>query len=99
MNKRKLNDGTATWIPGMAGPQDPLIEQALKRFHLHTAKQRAELARIEIEAAKLENNRLILQLKLARTSLWFYAAGNNDGGTSAKSALGGITRAISACRS
>ena len=43
---------------------------------------------------KAENSNLTLQLRLARASLWFYAAGNSDDGTSAKGALGAMTTYI-----
>lgn len=82
----------------MAGKQEPVVEEALKRFHLHAVKERTEQFRLELEAAKVENDNLTLQLQLARASLWFYAAGNKDDGTSAKSALGAMTSHISAPR-
>jgi len=82
------------WIPGMAEIREPVVETALKRFHLQDTRQRAKLLREEIDAADRELRELRTRLSMARKSLRFYASGNNDLGKSAKAVLGKMTMSV-----
>ena len=75
----------------MAGVREPVVENALKRFHLRETQQKASLLREEIDAANREIHELRIRVGIARKSLSFYASGDNDLGTSAKAALGRMT--------
>jgi len=69
-----------SWIPGMSGEQDPMVERALSRFssyHMRTT----------IERLREENAALQKKLVLAVTCARFYAAGATDAGACARTAL------------
>ncbi len=69
-----------SWIPGMAGEQDPMVERALSRFSSY--HMRTTIARLREENA-------VLQKKLvdAVTCARFYAAGATDTGACARATL------------
>ena len=61
------------WVPGMAGSQDPVVEEALNRFYRHHMR----LALGHLRAENLELRRKVVDaLACAR----FYASGANDAG-------------------
>jgi hypothetical protein len=69
-----------SWIPGMVGEQDPMVERALSRFssyHMRTT----------IERLREENAALQKKLVVAVTCARFYAAGATDTGACARSAV------------
>jgi len=69
-----------SWIPGMSGEQDPMVERALSRFssyHMRTT----------IERLREENAALQKKLVVAVTCARFYAAGATDAGACARTAL------------
>jgi len=68
------------WIPGMAGPGDPVVEQTLTRFYLH---------HMRLTISQLRGENLDLQRKLADATACarFYATGANDGGQRAQLTL------------
>jgi hypothetical protein len=68
------------WIPGMAGPQEPVVEEALGRFysyHVHMAISRLRVENIELR------RKIVKAVECAR----FYANGATDHGKRARSAL------------
>jgi hypothetical protein len=69
------------WIPGMAGRQEePVVEEALSRFHSHHVK--AAIAQVTRENANLE-----ARLAMALECIRFYAFGGSDTGACAKKAV------------
>ncbi len=69
-----------SWIPGMAGTQDPAIERALSRFYDY--HMRDAIARLKAENTELQR-KLIDAVACAR----FYASGRTDAGERAHSVL------------
>ena len=69
-----------SWIPGMAGEQDPMVERALSRFSSY--HMRTTIARLREENAALQR-----KLADAVTCTRFYAAGGTDAGACARAAL------------
>jgi hypothetical protein len=69
-----------SWIPGMAGEQDPMVERALSRFSSY--HMRTTIARLREENAVLQR-KLVDAVACAR----FYAAGSTDAGVSARRVL------------
>jgi len=69
-----------SWIPGMSGPQEPAVEQALTRFYRH--HMRATIARL-----KAENTELRRKLIDAAACARFYANGGTDSGVRAQVVL------------
>jgi len=69
-----------SWIPGMAGEQDPMVERALSRFSSY--HMRTTIARL-----REENTALQRKLVDAVTCARFYAAGATDAGACARTAL------------
>jgi len=69
-----------SWIPGMAGEQDPMVERALSRFSSY--HMRTTIARLREENAVLQR-KLVEAVTCAR----FYAAGATDAGARARTAL------------
>ena len=69
-----------SWIPGMAGEQDPRVERALSRFSSY--HMRTTIARLREENAALQR-KLVDAVTCAR----FYAAGGTDAGACAHAAL------------
>ena len=67
-----------SWIPGMAGEQDPMVERALSRFSSY--HMRTTIARL-----REENTALQRKLVDAVTCARFYAAGATDAGACARS--------------
>ena len=61
------------WIPGLSGPQDPVVEEALRRFYRYHA--RVAITRLRDENIALRR-KLIDALECAR----FYANGGEDRG-------------------
>jgi hypothetical protein len=72
-----------SWIPGMVGTQDPVIEQALSRFYSY--HMRDAIARLKAENIELQR-KLIDAVACAR----FYAGGGADAGERAHSALSAL---------
>jgi hypothetical protein len=70
------------WIPGMAGSQDPVIEETLRRFYHHHT--RVTIGRLKAENMELRR-RLVDALSCAR----FYASGASDAGARATTVLSG----------
>jgi len=68
------------WIPGLAGSQDPIIEEALGRFYRHHV--RAVVNRLRAENLELRR-KMLEALECAR----FYASGRSDAGQRANAAL------------
>ena len=68
------------WIPGMAGPQDPVVEETLSRFYRHHM-------RITIGQLKEENLELRRRLVDALACARFYASGASDAGKRANTML------------
>jgi hypothetical protein len=77
------NARAEAWIPGMAGSQDPVIEEALRRFYHHHT--RLTIGRLKAENLELRR-RLIDAVACAR----FYASGASDAGARANSVLAGV---------
>ena len=94
MKRSKLELEVTPWIPGMAGVREPVVENALKRFHLRETQHRTTLLKEEIDAANREIHELKIRIAMARKTLWFYASSNNDLGTSAKTTLGKMTMSV-----
>jgi hypothetical protein len=69
-----------SWIPGMAGEQDPMVERALSRFSSY--HMRTTIARLREENAAFQR-KLVDAVTCAR----FYAAGATDAGACARTAL------------
>jgi len=69
-----------SWIPGMAGEQDPMVERALSRFSSY--HMRTTIARLREENAALQR-KLVDAITCAR----FYAGGATDAGARARAAL------------
>lgn len=61
------------WIPGMAGPQDPVVEETLSRFYRHHT-------RVTIGQLKAQNMELRRRLVDALACARFYASGASDAG-------------------
>jgi hypothetical protein len=61
------------WVPGMAGSQDPVVEEALNRFYRHHMR----LAIGHLRAENLELRRKVVD---AAACARFYASGANDAG-------------------
>ncbi len=68
------------WIPGLAGPQEPVVEEALGRFYSHQVS--VAISRLRIENAELRR-KIVNAAECAR----FYASGGPDRGKRARSAL------------
>jgi hypothetical protein len=68
------------WIPGLAGPQEPVVEEALGRFYRH---------HVFMAVSRLRNENVELRRKLieAVQCARFYASGATDGGGRASSVL------------
>jgi hypothetical protein len=71
------------WIPGMAGSQDPMVEETLSRFYRHHM-------RITIGQLKQENLELRRRLVDAVACARFYASGASDAGERASTMLAGL---------
>jgi hypothetical protein len=71
---------TEIWIPGVAAQSDPLVEELIKRFHLHHFEE--TLIQLRERVFRLTARQIKL-IECAR----FYAAGSWDGGTKARLAL------------
>jgi len=72
-----------TWIPGMAGASEPVVEQALSRFYFHHM-------RAMIEHLRAENLELRRRLVEAAACARFYAAGASDAGKHAQMTLAAL---------
>jgi len=68
------------WIPGMAGAQDPLVEESLGRFYRH--HMRVTIGHLETENLELRR-KCIAALSCVR----FYASGVSDAGERAHATL------------
>jgi hypothetical protein len=68
------------WLPGMAGAQDPVVEEFLARFYRHHV--RVAISRLRMENIELRR-RMLDALECAR----FYAGGASDGGRHAADVL------------
>jgi hypothetical protein len=68
------------WIPGMAGVQDPVVEEALGRFYRHHM-------RVTISHLEAENLELRRKAIAALSCLRFYASGASDAGERAYATL------------
>ena len=71
---------TEIWIPGLTAQSDPLVEELIKRFHLHHLGE--TLTQLQERVFRLTARQIKL-IECAR----FYAAGSWDGGTKARLAL------------
>jgi hypothetical protein len=71
------------WIPGMAGPSDPVVEQTLSRFYLHHM-------RVTIGHLRAENLDLRRRLVEAAAGARFYASGATDAGRRAQMTLAAL---------
>jgi hypothetical protein len=69
-----------SWIPGLEGEQDSMVERALSRFSSY--HMRTTIARLREENAALQR-KLVDAVTCAR----FYAAGASDAGACAQTAL------------
>jgi len=71
---------TDSWVPGMAGSQDPVVKDVLSRFYAH---------RMSTAVSQLidENSDLKRKLLEAIECIRFYARGQSDDGTRAAAAL------------
>jgi hypothetical protein len=78
--KAVANARAQAWIPGMAGTQDPLVEEALGRFYRHHM-------RVTIGHLKTENLELRRRLIAAVSCARFYASGTIDAGERAHATL------------
>src|SRR5262245_28828201 len=77
------------WVPGMAGSQDPMVEEALNRFYRHHMR----LAIGHLRAENLELRRKVVDaLACAR----FYASGGNDAGERAHVTLAALEQRMNA---
>ncbi len=76
------NARAEAWIPGMAGSQDPVVEEALRRFYHHHT-------RVTIGRLKAENLELRRKLVDALSCARFYASGASDAGARANTVLAG----------
>jgi hypothetical protein len=77
------------WVPGMAGSQDPMVEEALNRFYRHHMR----LAIGHLRAENLELRRKVIDaLACAR----FYASGANDAGERAHVTLAALEQRVNA---
>ena len=74
------NARAEAWIPGMAGSQDPVVEETLRRFYHHHT-------RITIGRLKSENMELRRRLVDALACARFYASGASDAGKRANRML------------
>lgn len=79
------NARAEAWIPGMAGSQDPMVEEALRRFYHHHV-------RVTIGKLKAENMELRRRLLDAVSCARFYASGESDAGERATTMLTGLER-------
>lgn len=71
------------WVPGMAGSQDPVVEEALNRFYRHHMR----LAIGHLRAENVELRRKVIDaLACAR----FYASGATDAGERAHVTLAAL---------
>ena len=77
------------WIPGMAGAQDPVVEETLGRFYRHHM-------RLTIGHLKAENVELRRRLLLAVACARFYAGGASDAGERALKMLAALEPRASA---
>ncbi len=68
------------WVPGMAGRQGTVVEEALNRFHSHQVK-------ITIARLNRENSNIKTRLMIALECVRFYAFFGADGGARAKKEL------------
>jgi hypothetical protein len=78
--KAVANARAEAWIPGMAGAQDPLVEEALGRFYRHHM-------RVTIGHLKAENLELRRKLITAGSCARFDASGASDAGERAHATL------------
>jgi hypothetical protein len=78
--KGVANARAQAWIPGMAGVQDPVVEEALGRFYRHHM-------RVTISHLEAENLELRRKCIAALSCLRFYANGTNDVGERASATL------------
>jgi hypothetical protein len=72
--KAVANARAEAWIPGMAGAQDPMVEEVLSRFYRHHMS--ATIARLKAENLELQH-KLIDAVACAR----FYETGATKAGT------------------
>jgi hypothetical protein len=79
------NARAEAWIPGMAGSQDPMVEETLRRFYHHHV-------RVTIGKLKAENMELRRRLLDAVSCARFYASGASDAGVRATTMLAGLER-------
>jgi len=77
------NARAEAWIPGMAGSQDPAVEEMLRRFYHHHT-------RVTIGRLKAENMELRRRLADALSCARFYASGASDSGARANTVLSGF---------
>jgi len=71
------------WVPGMAGSQDPVVEEALNRFYRHHM-------RVAIGHLRAENLELRRKVVDALACTRFYASGGNDAGERAHVTLAAL---------
>ena len=77
------------WVPGMAGSQDPVVEEALNRFYRHHIR----LAICHLRAENVELRRKVIDaLACAR----FYASGATDAGERAHVTLAALEPRVNA---
>ena len=75
------------WVPGMAGSQDPVVEEALNRFYRHHMRLAIGPLRAEnLEAFRARWKGPLLLKGVAR----FYASGANDAGERAHVTLAAL---------
>src|ERR1700674_4837779 len=84
--KAVANARAEAWIPGMAGAQDPVVEEALGRFYRHHM-------RVTIGHLKAENLEVRSKFVAAIACVRFYANGASDGGERAHAVLAELERA------
>jgi hypothetical protein len=77
------NARAEAWIPGMAGSQDPVVEETLRRFYHHHT-------RVTIGQLKAQNMELRRRLIDAVACARFYASGGSDSGARANTVLSGL---------
>ncbi|SRR5712691_3804807 len=77
------NARAEAWIPGMAGSQDPVIEETLNRFYRHHM-------RLTISHLKAENLYLRRRLVDAVACARHYASGATDDGARARNLLAAL---------
>jgi hypothetical protein len=68
------------WIPGIAGPQEPAVEELLARFYRHHV-------RVAVGRLRMENVELRRRMLDALECVRFYAGGGLDGGRRASAVL------------